>query len=73
MKLSKQTKYEVNRLITVREAAAQLGVSVCSVHNFIRRHQLPVLGLRGALLLDPDDVAGLAGVRRGRPRKKAVE
>lgn len=51
------------RVLSTREVAEQLLVSVPTVHRMARRGELSVVqrlqGVRGAMLFDPDEVAEL--------------
>ena len=65
MKISEQTKEELQRLITVGEAAARLKVTVARIHQLINDGRLPVLKLQ--FLIDPDDLSLIEPKRKGRP------
>jgi excisionase family DNA binding protein len=44
-------------LLTVREVAAQLGVSVATVYKLCTRRQLPYVRILGAIRVAPDALA----------------
>lgn len=68
MKLSKKTREELDRLITVREAAALMGVSEGVIWKHIYRKHLSSYGFPTSV--DPDDVRRII-IRKGRGRPKS--
>ncbi len=65
---------EGDELLTVHEAAQQLGVVDTAVRNAINRGRLPHQVKYGRILIKPADVAAYKErARRGRPKKQPPE
>lgn len=48
----------LDRLLTVRQLAARLGVSESAVRKRIQKHQIPTRRFGWALAIDPSDLVG---------------
>ena len=68
MKLSKRTKEELGRLVTVREAAALANVSEGVIWQSIYKGELGAFSR--AVSVDPDDVRRVI-IRRGKGRPRS--
>ena len=64
----KKIKQKIN-LITTKEAAERLDMTLDGVRRLIRIGRLPVVEVGTIYLIDPDDLIGIKKANSGRPRK----
>ena len=67
----KKIKQKIN-LLTTKEAAERLDMTLDGVRRLIRIGRLPVVEVGTIYLIDPDDLIGIKKANSGRPRKVAA-
>ncbi len=60
------------RLLSIPEAALQLGISRIRVWHLVNGERLPAIRLGKFWFIDENDLEKVRGLKPGRPRKSAV-
>ena len=75
MRISDETRKDLGRLITAKEAADRLGLTVGRIRQYITEGRLPALKM--VILIDPDDLGRIKlkkrGPKRGRRRLEILD